>query len=63
MIRRSEDFFLALRQARIATHRGDIDAAERWLKMAERYLAIARRYNELKEAEPQRNPATPRRPW
>lgn len=61
MIKRSEDFFLALRQARLATHKGDIATAERWMKMAERHLALAQRYKDLKDAEPPRNPVTPRR--
>lgn len=42
----STDYFQALRQARIATHRGDVVAAERWQKIAERYLRIRQRKQE-----------------
>ena len=42
-----QDYLLALRQARIATHRGDIEATERWLRIAERYLAVRRCKHEL----------------
>ena len=45
------DFFLALRQARIATHRGDIAATERWLAICERYLGVVRGYAKANEAE------------
>lgn len=45
------DFFLALRQARIATHRGDVVATERWLKISERYLDVVRGYEKLNQVE------------
>jgi hypothetical protein len=45
------DYVRALRQARIATHRGDIAATERWLKAAERYLDVRRRKHELDNPE------------
>jgi hypothetical protein len=45
------DYVRALRQARIATHRGDIQASERWLKVAERYLDVRRRKYELDNPE------------
>lgn len=56
------DFFLALRQARIATHRGDIAATERWLRIGERYLDVVRGYEKLSHTEV---PVVgrPRRPW
>ena len=41
------DYILALRQARIATQSGDINATERWLTIAERYLRIRQRKQEL----------------
>lgn len=41
------DYMLALRQARIATQNGAIEAAERWLTLAERYLRIRQRKQEL----------------
>ncbi len=53
----SQDYFQALRQARIATHRGDAVAAERWQKIAERYLRIRQRKQELD------NPETRPRQW
>jgi hypothetical protein len=58
-----EDFLLALRQSRIAIHRGDIATAERWTRLAERHLDIARRQAELNATEPPRYGAAPRRPW
>ena len=45
------DYFQALRQARIATHRGDVAATERWQKIAERYLRIRQRKQELDHPE------------
>jgi hypothetical protein len=56
------DFFLALRQARIATHRGDVAATERWLRICERYLDVVRGYEKLSHTEV---PVVgrPRRPW
>jgi len=42
-----EDFHIALRQARIAMHRGDIAASERWTSLAERHVAIGLRYKEI----------------
>jgi hypothetical protein len=56
------DFFLALRQARIATHRGDIAATERWLKICERYLDIVQGYEKHSHTEVPRNGRL-RRPW
>jgi hypothetical protein len=59
---RSEDFFLALRQARKATHRGDIDTAERWMRMAQHHLVLAQNFADLKnEDAPTRRALTPRR--
>ena len=43
----NRDYVLALRQARIATHRGDAQDTERWLKIAERYLDVRWRKHEL----------------
>jgi hypothetical protein len=40
------DYMQALRQARVATLRGDIAATERWLTSAERYLRIRVREQE-----------------
>ena len=56
------DFFLALRQARIATHRGDVAATERWLRISERYLDVVRGYEKLKDAEVP-IVGRPKRPW
>jgi hypothetical protein len=56
------DFFLALRQARKATHRGDIAATERWLKICERYLDIVRSYEKHSHTEVPR-PGRLSRPW
>ena len=50
----NRDYVLALRQARIATHRGDIASTERWLKIAERYLDVRCRKQQLD------NPPEPR---
>jgi len=41
------DYQLALRQARIATHKGDVATTERWLAIAERYLRVRQRKDEL----------------
>ena len=57
------DFFLALRQARIATHRGDVAATERWLKICERYLDVVRGYEKLNHAEIPFRDRPPQRPW
>ena len=43
-----EDFHIALRQARIAMHRGDIATSERWTCLAERHLDIGLRYREIR---------------
>jgi hypothetical protein len=47
----NNDYFVALRQARVATHRGDIEATERWLKIAQRYLDVRLRKRELDHPE------------
>ena len=39
----SHDFFRALSQARAATRRGDLAAADKWMKLAERHVRLGER--------------------
>lgn len=64
MFSTGHDFFRALAQARKAARRGDVAAAERWIRCAERYFAIAERFENLIERQQrQRRPAMERNPW
>jgi hypothetical protein len=57
----NENFFLAMRQARIAMHRGDFAGADGWTKMAERHLRIIERQQALLNQTPKAN-AKPKDP-
>lgn len=51
------DFYRALAQARKATRRGDVAAAERWLACAERHTILAERLRKAAEQQQERRPA------
>ena len=55
-----EDFHIALRQARIAMHRGDIAGSERWTLLAERHLDIGLRYRQIRLDIPMERRLAPR---
>jgi hypothetical protein len=55
------DFFIALNKARIAGRRGDVAAAERWLRCAEKHMRIAERFQDL--VERQERDRVQRNPW
>jgi hypothetical protein len=57
-----EDFHIALRQARITMHRGDIATSERWTALAERRLDIGLRYREIRLDIPMDRRLRPRQP-
>ncbi|HEV7691658.1 MAG TPA: hypothetical protein VGO52_12570 [Hyphomonadaceae bacterium] len=56
-----EDFHIALRQARIAMHRGDVAQSERWTQLAERHLDIGLRYRQIRLDMPMDRRLAPRR--
>ena len=56
---RRDEYSLALNHARKARRRGDLAAAERWLKQAERHMSLFERnerLNALPPAEPEPTP-------
>lgn len=48
-------FFLALQKAQKAVRRGDIDTAERWVRLAERFTSISQRIDSIIAAEHSRS--------
>jgi hypothetical protein len=58
-------FFLALQKAQKAVRRGDIETAERWVRLAERFTSISQRIDSIiaaKDSRLQKSRAV-RNPW
>ena len=58
----NENFFLAMRRARIAMHGGDLAAADSWTKLAERHLRIIERQVTLLDPKPSKANTKPKDP-